>query len=212
MNYKAIYRKLCESPVTTGYTEKHHIVPRCMGGTDDIDNLVDLSAKGHYLAHRLLTKIHPNNTKLLFAFSMMGMAKNRRKLTGYQYEQLNKAKSLAMQLDNPMKRKGVKYLHENLGDTYGDNNVMRQRPDLRKKASDRMKTADNPMTRFPERNHTAKPIRVTYLDGLVEEYSYGAELSKVKGVPYSTIKLIIRHKRGSKKWNIESIIQLGESS
>ena len=212
MNYKTIYRKLCESPVTTGYTEKHHIVPRCMGGTDDIDNLVDLSAKGHYLAHKLLTKIHPNNPKLLFAFAMMTVGKDKRHITAYQYEEAKKARSLAMTLDNPSKRVGARFTPENLGDCSGDNNIMRQRPDLRKKVSDRMKTADNPMKRFPERNHTAKPIRVTYLDGLVEEYSYGAELSKVKGVPYSTIKLIIRHKRGSKKWNIESIIQLGESS
>ena len=207
MNYKEIYRKLCETKATSGYTEKHHIVPRCMGGTDDIDNLVDLSAKAHYLAHKLLTKIHPNNARLLHAFSMMTVGKDRRHITAYQYEEAKKARSLAMKLDNPMQRMGVEYLHENLGDTTGDNNVMRQRPDLRKKASDRMKV-DNPMTKYPEKNHTAKPIRVTYLDGTVEDYQYGKELSNIKGIPYPTVKLIIRENRGSKKWNIESINQI----
>ena len=34
-----------------GYKERHHIVPRCMGGTNDNDNLIDLYAEEHYIAH-----------------------------------------------------------------------------------------------------------------------------------------------------------------
>ena len=205
MNYKSIYRKLCETPVTTGYTEKHHIVPKCMGGTDDKDNLVDLNAKGHYLAHKLLTKIYPGNVALLHAFSMMSVGEDRR-FTTYQYEECKKSKSTAMKLDNPMKRSGARFTPENLGDTSGDNNVMRQRPDLRKKVSDRMKV-DNPMTKYPEKNHTATPIRVTFTDGSTKDYSYIKELTLLEGVPYPTILLMIKENRGSKKWKIESIKQ-----
>lgn len=34
------------------YHERHHITPRCMGGTDDNDNLIDLFAREHFEAHK----------------------------------------------------------------------------------------------------------------------------------------------------------------
>jgi hypothetical protein len=40
-----------------GYVETHHIVPRSLGGTDDKSNLVDLSAREHFICNLLLTKI-----------------------------------------------------------------------------------------------------------------------------------------------------------
>ena len=55
------------------YSEKHHIIPRCLGGSDDKENLVILTAREHFLAHYLLTKIYPDNYKLIDAFRMMGV-------------------------------------------------------------------------------------------------------------------------------------------
>ena len=43
------------------YTEIHHIVPRCMGGTDDENNLVLLTAREHIIAHMLIVRIYPNH-------------------------------------------------------------------------------------------------------------------------------------------------------
>ena len=54
-----------------GYTEGHHIVPRCMGGSDDEYNIVRLPAKAHYIAHLLLTKMYPDDRSLLSAFACM---------------------------------------------------------------------------------------------------------------------------------------------
>jgi hypothetical protein len=78
MNYQAIYDRLIDRAIcqdrTKGdgtYYEKHHIVPRCLGGTNDVLNLVLLTAKEHYLAHHLLTKIYPNNPKISYAYIMM---------------------------------------------------------------------------------------------------------------------------------------------
>lgn len=45
--------------IKDGYYEKHHIVPKCLGGTDDIENLVLLPARAHFIAHALLHKAHP---------------------------------------------------------------------------------------------------------------------------------------------------------
>ena len=35
----------------TTYTHKHHIIPKHMGGTDDPDNLVELTVEDHAIAH-----------------------------------------------------------------------------------------------------------------------------------------------------------------
>lgn len=79
MNYQKIYNDLIEKrkefPYIDGYSEKHHILPRCLGGSDDKDNLVQLSAKEHYIAHLLLCKIYENDKskfyKMIKAFIMM---------------------------------------------------------------------------------------------------------------------------------------------
>ena len=39
------------------YLEKHHIIPRCMGGNNGTNNIVNLTAREHFVAHRLLTKM-----------------------------------------------------------------------------------------------------------------------------------------------------------
>jgi len=40
--------------------ETHHVLPRCMGGTEDKVNLVLLRIKEHLRAHKLLALMHPN--------------------------------------------------------------------------------------------------------------------------------------------------------
>lgn len=53
------------------YTERHHIIPKCLGGTDDDDNIVILSYPEHCFAHYLLALMYPNNKGLISAFSIM---------------------------------------------------------------------------------------------------------------------------------------------
>jgi hypothetical protein len=74
MNYNKHYSLLIErskSRSLDGYTEKHHIIPKCMGGTDDISNLAELTPEEHFLAHQLLVKIYPSEPKLVYAALMM---------------------------------------------------------------------------------------------------------------------------------------------
>lgn len=78
MNYTKIYNAIIESAKSRqieGYKEKHHILPLSLGGTNDKKNLVDLSAREHFICHYLLTKIYDKTTveyyKMLNAFIMM---------------------------------------------------------------------------------------------------------------------------------------------
>ena len=92
MNYEAIYNSLIERGryrKLAGYTESHHIVPRCMGGKDDRDNLVDLSPEEHYLAHQLLIKIHPNHHGVVKAASMMIPNRPSNKMYGWLRRKLS---------------------------------------------------------------------------------------------------------------------------
>ena len=81
MNYKKIYDQIIErakNRTLTGYKERHHIIPKCMGGTNDRDNLVNLTAKEHFICHKLLVEIHPTNNKLKFALLAMYNLKTNR--------------------------------------------------------------------------------------------------------------------------------------
>jgi len=76
MNYKKIYDNIIDrakSRELEGYTEKHHIIPRCMGGSDDIENLAKLTPEEHYVCHQLLVKMYPDNNKLVYAIQAMSM-------------------------------------------------------------------------------------------------------------------------------------------
>lgn len=80
MNYEKIYLDLvtrAKDRVLESYAEKHHIKPRCMGGGDEIENLVALTPEEHYVAHMLLVKIYPGNKKLIFAANMMANRNNK---------------------------------------------------------------------------------------------------------------------------------------
>jgi hypothetical protein len=76
------------------YHECHHIVPRCMDGTDNEDNLVDLFAREHFIAHKLLAIEHPDNEKLIYAWWNMcqcpGSSKSRDNVTPEEYEEARK--------------------------------------------------------------------------------------------------------------------------
>ena len=72
------------------YKESHHIIPRSLGGSDDKNNLVDLTAREHYIAHLLLAKMHggEQKRKMLAAVLLMGAIKRYRKCNSHLYESM----------------------------------------------------------------------------------------------------------------------------
>lgn len=83
MNLEIIYSNICERGQIrildkSIYTEKHHIVPVCMGGDNKKSNLTKLTAKEHFICHKILCELYPNNEKLRYAFWAMCNQKTNR--------------------------------------------------------------------------------------------------------------------------------------
>jgi len=86
MNYQKHYDLLIERTKFRNiveYTEIHHIIPRCLGGSDREDNLAELTPEEHYVAHQLLVKIYPENSGLVYAAFMMGSSRINNKVYGW---------------------------------------------------------------------------------------------------------------------------------
>ena len=76
------------------YHERHHIVPICLGGLNETSNLIDLYAKEHFVAHKLLAEEHQSNSKLVYGYAQMAFCRNsyqeRYELTPEEYEDVRK--------------------------------------------------------------------------------------------------------------------------
>jgi len=77
-----------------GYYETHHIIPKSLGGTNLKENLVNLTAREHFICHLLLTKMYEGDakSKMIHAAWAMTTLENefqqRYKITSKIYESL----------------------------------------------------------------------------------------------------------------------------
>jgi hypothetical protein len=79
--YTRIYFSIIEKAklrTLTSYTESHHIIPRSLGGSNDKDNLVKLTAREHFICHVLLTKIVESTSKNKMAYALWMMIKGNK--------------------------------------------------------------------------------------------------------------------------------------
>ena len=76
--YFSIINKAKER-ATEGYAEKHHIVPKTLGGKNNKSNIVILTAREHFICHLLLTKmlIDDDRHKMVYALHMLSNASNK---------------------------------------------------------------------------------------------------------------------------------------
>ena len=96
-HYEQLIAKHGSQDKPEGYSERHHIVPKSMGGSNDDDNLVYLSAKAHFVAHHLLWRWH-RNSSMAYAFHRMchGQQKVYYKPSADAYQEARRARSSAM--------------------------------------------------------------------------------------------------------------------
>lgn len=64
-----------QAKAALGYAERHHIIPKSLGGLNEKTNLVYLTAHEHFVAHHLLTKM-TDSDKMHFAFWRFVNSKN----------------------------------------------------------------------------------------------------------------------------------------
>jgi len=115
MNYEKIYNQIvsrAKSRILECYTEKHHIIPRCMSGSDDKENLVSLTAREHFLCHHLLVRIYPENIKLKFALWAMCNMKSKRQSRYVPSSKIYESIKLEVIKLISEKKKGVKLTEE----------------------------------------------------------------------------------------------------
>ena len=82
MNYQRIHDAIIDrarNRILHGYVEKHHVIPRCIDVTSK--ETVKLTAREHFIVHKLLCEIYPNEHKLVYAYWMMS-----RKVSNSKYQ------------------------------------------------------------------------------------------------------------------------------
>lgn len=113
MNYQKIYEDLISKAKSENriklkrndpnfiYYEKHHIIPKCLNGNNSKENLVLLTAREHFVAHKLLYFINQDNKHLFNAYFIMSTTK-RNSIKGYcrisskEYERLKILNSICV--------------------------------------------------------------------------------------------------------------------
>lgn len=96
--YKIIDR--AKGRTLDGYVEHHHIIPRCIGGSDDPENIVRLTAREHYICHWLLTKMASTKNEhhklsCAFFYTLHGTKLQNKQFTARQYEVAKRTMSKA---------------------------------------------------------------------------------------------------------------------
>jgi hypothetical protein len=97
-----------------GYVEKHHILPKSLGGTNKKSNLVKLTAKEHYICHLLLTRMTKglaNRSMWHAAWKMINQKRDyqhRYKVSSRMYASIKISNAKALSESNKGKPSGRK--------------------------------------------------------------------------------------------------------
>jgi hypothetical protein len=129
MDYNAVHNKIVERAKVrerdkNQYYEIHHILPRCLGGSNKADNLVSLTAKEHFLCHALLIKITTGEARIKMLHALSGMRRKntlQQRITSRLYECFRKehaeVKRKEMFECNPMNNKEHRLAHKKAMET-----------------------------------------------------------------------------------------------
>jgi hypothetical protein len=93
--YSIIDKRVANPP--SGYFERHHTIPKCMGGNNNSDNIVCCTGREHFILHALLIRMTtgPVRGKLAWGLHCMSV-KNQYQQTRYTNSRLvGHARSIA---------------------------------------------------------------------------------------------------------------------
>jgi hypothetical protein len=192
MNYQRIYNQIIERAQNRkldGYKERHHIIPKCLGGDNDKLNLVELTAREHFLCHRLLCLIYPHNDKLLYALWLMAIGKQKTKdLDGFKlssrtYENIKLSFINKVTGKSKPSNKGRKI-------TWGDKISKSLKGKPKPKGF-----GDKTKGKAKVKNFNNKPILQFDLENnLIKEWVSGREAYRQLGIHYGSISLCCQQK------------------
>lgn len=90
--YFSIISKAKENSNSGKYYETHHIIPKSLGGSNELTNLVRLTAREHFVCHLLLTKMVEGDDKRKMIYACWAMSNQQRigqsryKISSHLYE------------------------------------------------------------------------------------------------------------------------------
>lgn len=181
MNYLQIYedlilkaksenrKKLKRTHKNYIYYENHHIIPKCLGGDNSKKNLVLLTAKEHFIAHKLLVEILPEEKGLIYALWLMSNVKIsdiKYRVGSREYQRIRKLNSENVSKNqngenNPFygkthSKKSRKKIKDNHADFSGENH-----PQFGiKHSEERLKKASISMKKYYKNNeHPLKGVK-----------------------------------------------------
>lgn len=147
--YKIINRAKSRTLPENIYKEKHHIIPKSLGGSNHIENIAVLTLREHFICHKLLTRMvtGKNKTKMIYGYRAFIMASPRRPELKINSREFEKIRTLGL-------RKGQitpdstkeKISKANKGKLSGNNNPMfgkTHSEHSRKKISESRKSKSN---------------------------------------------------------------------
>ncbi len=125
--YTRIYYSIIDrakNRVLNGYTEKHHIIPKSIGGSNTKDNLVKLTPREHFICHLLLPKMLEGLSRRKMTFALTNFTNRARhgstsiyKIGGRSYQTIKENASIhmsAVQKGRPSNFKGRKQTEQNI--------------------------------------------------------------------------------------------------
>lgn len=147
MNHLKIYNSIIQTARSQNrtresdvYYENHHIVPKCLGGTNDKENLVLLTAREHFVCHKLLTYVYKDNRKIIYAFHRMCFSrKDKIRLSSKDYAYI---RELIASIPGFNKGKTFKEIFIN---KHGEHEGLKIYNDFKERNSERNKGNNNPM-------------------------------------------------------------------
>ncbi len=85
MNYQRIYDAIVSRSRTRDTperVEKHHIIPRCLGGGNEPENIVKVTPREHFILHLILVRLTSGVARSKMASAVLLMIKNTNKRLG----------------------------------------------------------------------------------------------------------------------------------
>jgi hypothetical protein len=84
----------------SGYFEKHHIMPKCMGGDGESNNIVQLTPKEHFVCHHLLVYMTTGKDRCRMSYALLMFTRNntkhnREKVTARAFQTIRQLIALA---------------------------------------------------------------------------------------------------------------------